>query len=248
MPPPSAYQARRDVNVERLSRLDAVIVPSRRTAEIYAQLGVDPSRVRSLQFAVRHLERIRPKEIAAPPNPVRFATLNGCASVQKGSEVVLGALERLTAAGLAERFELTVLGWAPEEARARLAGFPSARYAGWYDSGGLDELLEQFDVGIVPSVWEEAYGWVGVEFLAKGIPVIGNARGGIVDYTREGETGWVNADASAEGLASIMTAILERPEQIGELNGAIRRERRRIVKPFEEHARELQDVYERALR
>jgi glycosyltransferase involved in cell wall biosynthesis len=233
--------------VQRLSRLDAVIVQSRRVAEIYTDLGVDASRVRVMQFSLRHLERIAPREIGPPSGPVRFATLNGGASVQKGAEVVLGALEQLTNAGLADRFELTVLGWAPEETVRRLERFPSARYGGWYDPERLDVILEGFDVGIVPSVWEEAYGYVGVEFLAKGVPVIGNARGGIVEYTRDGETGWLNQDASAAGLASIMADIVERPAQVSELNARIRRDRARILKPFAEHAREMEAVYQEVL-
>jgi glycosyltransferase involved in cell wall biosynthesis len=84
---------------------------------------------------------------------------------------------------------------------------------------------------------------VGVEFLAKGIPVIGNARGGIVEYTRDGETGWVNRDASAAGLAAIMAEIIERPEQVPELNARIRADRDRIVKPFERHVDEIEQLY-----
>ncbi|GAH32542.1 unnamed protein product, partial [marine sediment metagenome] len=38
----------------------------------------------------------------------------------------------------------------------------------------LNYILEKADVGIIPSIWEEAYGLVGIELLAKGIPVIGN--------------------------------------------------------------------------
>ena len=246
-PSAASYQARRDLNVERLSRVDAAVVQSRRVAEIYARLGVEPSRIRVAQFTLPHIEDIAPKEIASPPEPVRFATLNGCASVQKGAEVVLGALERLTAAGLADRFELTVFGWIDEQTLRRLERFPSARYGGWYDPEGLDAVLEPFDVGIVPSVWEEAYGYVGPEFLAKGIPVIGNRRGGIVEYTRDGETGWVNEDASAAGLASIMAGIVERPGQVVELNAHIRRERSSILTRFAAHAGEIEGIYGQAI-
>ena len=242
-PSARSYQARRDINVERLSRLSALIVQSRRAREIYTTLGVADERVRVMQLTLRHLEGIRAKEIASPPGRIRFVTLSGCASVEKGAEAVLGALDELTRAGLAHRFELGVFGWVADETRRRLARFPNVRIGGGYEPDQLNELLEDFDVGIVPSIWEESYGYVGVELLAKGIPVIGNARGGIVDYTRDGETGWVNEDPSASGLASIMAGIIARPEQISELNAAIRRERARIIKPFADHAREIEGVY-----
>jgi glycosyltransferase involved in cell wall biosynthesis len=242
-PPARSYQARRDINLERLSRLAALIVQSRRAREIYTTLGVAEETVRVLQLTLSHLDGIRAKEIATPPGRVRFVTLSGCASVEKGAEAVLGALDQLSRAGLAHRFELAVYGWVAEETRRRLARFPNVRIEGDYDPDQLNELLEDFDVGVVPSIWEESYGYVGVELLAKGIPVIGSARGGIVDYTRDGETGWVNEDPSASGLASIMAGIIARPEQISELNAAIRRERARIIKPFADHAREIEGIY-----
>jgi len=145
--------------------------------------------------------------------------------------------------GLGDRFELTVLGFVHDDTRERLERFRSARWGGFYEPENLDTVLLPFDVGIVPSVWEESYGYVGVEFLAKGIPVIGNARGGIVEYTRDGETGWVNRDASAEGLASIMADIIRRPEQVPELNARIRAQRERIVKPYERHVDEIEALY-----
>ena len=237
------YQARRDVNVQRLGMLDAMAFQSRRASEIYAALGVPGDRMRVLQFALRHIERISPKAIDAAPDPVRFATLAGAASVPKGSEVVLGAVEELERMGLGDRFELTVLGFVHDDTRERLERSRSARWGGFYEPESLDTVLLPFDVGIVPSVWEESYGYVGVEFLAKGIPVIGNARGGIVEYTRDGETGWVNRDASAEGLAAIMAEIVRRPEQVPELNARIRAGRERVVKPFEAHVDEIEAMY-----
>jgi glycosyltransferase involved in cell wall biosynthesis len=115
---------------------------------------------------------------------------------------------------------------------------------GPYDARDLDRLLDEFDVGVVPSIWEEAYGYVGVEFLAKGIPVIGNALGGILDYTRDGETGWLNQSADAEGLAEIIAAIAAAPEQVPELNASIRADRDQIVKPFGRHVEEMVGLYE----
>src|SRR5437588_2825020 len=175
-----------------------------------------------MQLTLRHLARMRPRTIDAPPVPIHFATLNGRAAVAKGTEVIIRALELLHQEDLAGRFTLTVLGAASPETQRRLEQFPSARYAGGYDVTMLDEKLDRFDVGIVPSVWEEAYGYVGVEFLAKGIPVIGNRRGGIVEYTREGGTGWGNEDASGDGLAAIIAQLLRYPAQVLEM-------RRRVV-------------------
>jgi glycosyltransferase involved in cell wall biosynthesis len=224
--------------------VDALIAQSPRVAEIYAGLGVDGSRIRVLQLTLRHLERLTPRTISRPPRPVRFAALNGAANVEKGSEVLLGALTELQASGLDDRFTLTVFGGMPERTRARLGRFPAVELGGRYQPRELDGVLTGLDVGIVPSVWEEAYGYVGPEFLAKGIPVIGNALGGIPEYTRDGQTGWLNDGASAEGLAAIMTEIIRNPHQVCERNRWILEHRSEIIKPFDRHLEELEAVYE----
>jgi glycosyltransferase involved in cell wall biosynthesis len=107
----------------------------------------------------------------------------------------------------------------------------------------LDSMLDAVDVGLMPSVWEEAYGYAGVEFLAKGIPVIANAIGGMRDYVREGETGWLNRSCSAEELADIVVEIAARPEHLAELSERIVADRDRIVKPIARHADEMDAIY-----
>jgi glycosyltransferase involved in cell wall biosynthesis len=84
---------------------------------------------------------------------------------------------------------------------------------------------------------------VGPEFLAKGIPVIANAMGGMPEYTRDGETGWLNQSCSAAELARIMREVVERPEQVAELNVRILAARGTIIKPMARHGNEMDEVY-----
>jgi glycosyltransferase involved in cell wall biosynthesis len=108
-------------------------------------------------------------------------------------------------------------------------------------------LLDEVDVGIVPSIWEEAYAYAGMEFLAKGIPVIANAIGGMPDYTRPDQTGWLNRSCSAAELAAIMRDIVENPAQVADLNRHLRDERSSIVMSLERHADEMDAVYRELL-
>jgi glycosyltransferase involved in cell wall biosynthesis len=96
-------------------------------------------------------------------------------------------------------------------------------------------VLDDVDAGIIPSIWEEAYGLAGPEFLAKGIPVIANAMGGMPEYTRDGETRWLNQSCSAAELARIMREVVERPAQVAELNVKILAARETIIKPMARH-------------
>jgi glycosyltransferase involved in cell wall biosynthesis len=107
-------------------------------------------------------------------------------------------------------------------------------------------MLDEVDVGLVPSIWEEAYGYVGVEFLAKAIPVVANAIGGMPDYVVPGETGWLNRSCSAAELAEIMAAIAEQPGQVAALHDRLRSHRPPAVKTIEAHAEEMAAVYAEA--
>jgi len=134
----------------------------------------------------------------------------------------------------------------PEFAR-EAARTPGIEIGGPYAPAELDAILDEIDVGIMSSIWEEAYGYAGVEFLAKGIPVIANAIGGMTDYTRDGETGWLNRSCSADELAEIMGDIVDRPDQVARLNARVLAEHDSIVKPLARHADEMETIYREAI-
>lgn len=243
---PAAYQRRRDVNVERLGRVGALIAQSPRVAEIYAQRGVSDERLRSLRFTLSHIERLRPRSISAPPDPITFTTLGGCASRTKGAHVIVGALRELRARGLEARFRLRVYGGVHDEVRGELEGYQGVEIPEMYTRDRLDSLLDAVDVGIMPSIWEEAFGYTGLEMLAKGIPLIANPLGGIVEYAREGQTAWLNAPCTGEGLAELMAALIAQPRQVVEMHRRVLAAREELIRPFSEHVEAMNAIYREA--
>jgi glycosyltransferase involved in cell wall biosynthesis len=241
-PGAGAYQRRRDVNVERLSRVDRLIAMSSRVAEIYTHVGVDHRNMQTLQLTLAHIERLRPRTPSGTP-PVVFGTLNGMQSVAKGGRLLLDAVRQVADSAEPGSFRVLAFGFVNHDFDRELDELRPFERAGFYGQNQLDALLEPVDVGIVPSVWEEAYGYVGPEFIAKGIPVIGNAIGGIPEYTRDGETGWLNQSCSADELARIMLEAIERPAHVVELNARIRAARSELLKPFARHADEMDAIY-----
>lgn len=243
----AAFQRRRDINVERLNRCDRLIGMSTRVSEIYAMLGVDRARLHTAQLTLSHIERLNPRTIPDPPAAVTFATLGGGESAEKGARVLLDAVRLLANEAATHRFRLLLCGHvAPafaEEARAT----PGVELPGVFTPDRLDSMLDSVDVGLMPSVWEEAYGYAGVEFLAKGIPVIANAIGGMTDYVRDDETGWLNHGCDAPGLAAIMRDVIEHPQQIADLNEKLRTQRDSIVMPLSRHAGEMEAIYRELL-
>jgi glycosyltransferase involved in cell wall biosynthesis len=157
---------------------------------------------------------------------------------------VAGALDELASMGLTDAdLTLSIGGQVDPVVAERIASSPFVRRIGGYGASELDVMLDEFDVGLVPSVWEEAYGYVGIEMVAKGLPVIGNALGGIVEYARDGETGWLNRDLSPSGLAGIMAAIVREPEQVVARSEWILEHHEELIKPMRAHVVELDGVY-----
>jgi glycosyltransferase involved in cell wall biosynthesis len=174
---------------------------------------------------------------------VTFATLGGGESVAKGSRLLLQAARMLADAAEAGTHRLLIFGQCERELAAAAAGLPGVELRGTYRPQQLDGLLDEVDVGLMPSIWEEAYGYAGIEFVAKGIPVIANRIGGMVDYVREGETGWLNDARSGRGLGEIMLALAGDPERVAAVAGSTRAARSELVTSMPDHADAMDGVY-----
>jgi glycosyltransferase involved in cell wall biosynthesis len=241
---PNAFQKRRDVNVARLNRADRLIAMSERVAEIYALLGVDRTRMSTIHLTLSRFERLHPRIQKCRP-PVAFATIAGLSSHAKGSRLLVDAVRLVSDSVPAGSFRLIVLGEVDPAVASEVERLNEIEVGatGPFSAEQLDALLGEVDVGIVSSIWEEAYGFVGLECLAKGIPVIANAIGGIPEYARDGETGWLNRSCSANELAQIMRDVIERPAQVTQLNRRILAERDTLIKPMTRHGDEIDAIY-----
>lgn len=242
---PELFQRRREVNLDRLNQTDCLIAMSTRVSEIYASLGIDSSRLRTVQLTLAHLERLEPQQRRCHPErePIIFASLSAFESTAKGGRLLLEAVQILAELGLSERFRVLIFGHVDPGLAASATGLHELQIRGAFAPQHLNDLLEEVDVGIMPSIWEEAYGYAGIEFLAKGIPVIANALGGMPEYVRDGHTGWLNQSCSAHELANIMAGVIEHPTQLDELSENITSSRSSLVKPMKVHEAEIGAIY-----
>jgi glycosyltransferase involved in cell wall biosynthesis len=245
-PVADSYRRRAAVNVDRLGRVDALLAVSHRVAELYRQRGVAGERLQVMHITLSHIERLAPRQVI-PSGVVTFGSLSAGESISKGSELVLEAARRV-AARHPNGFRLLLRGRAAPEVRRAAAEISEIEVAGPYVPDELDAVLDPIDVGLLPPIWEEAYGLAGIEFLAKGTPVLANAVGGIVDYVRDGENGWLNHSCTAEELAELMSAIIRDPGQVTARSATACAARDALVTPLAVHADKLDMVYAGARR
>ena len=242
---PPLFQKRRNINLNMLKKIDLLLAVSKKVNDIYNYF-LKTNNIITLNPTVKHLNYIFPKEMKTITFPIKFFTLDGCASMQKGSKLMFETLKILNSNELNSYFEFHIWGEL-DKAIKDILKYKNVYYHSAYNVKDLNYILEKADVGIVPSICEEAYGFVGIEFLAKGIPVIGNKKGGIIDYTIDNFTGWVNKSAIAEELANIVEGIIKNPKKILELNENILHNRNKIIKTEEQHFYEIKDIYENVI-
>ena len=240
------FQKRREINVERLKMIDLLIAHSKRVEEIY-RFFMKTDNLITLNPIHNHLDNIFYKQFDIVNFPIKFGTIAGCANIEKGVKVIIEALKILKEKGLSSKFLLIVLGDISPNFQQELSSLPNVIIIGRFRSEDYNRILDHIDVGIIPSIWEEIFGVVGSEFLAKGIPIIGNKRGGIVDYTIENMTGWINKTCSGQELAEIMQNIINNPQEIVKLNNSIIQHRNQFVYPYNEFYKKNESFYHQIL-
>jgi glycosyltransferase involved in cell wall biosynthesis len=129
-----------------------------------------------------------------------YALAAGRLVPEKGFDVAVAAAR---AAGV----PLTVAGEGPDESRLRsLAAGAEVTFTGWVSGERLQELRAGAAVVLVPSRWEEPFGYVALDALAAGVPVLAGDAGGLPEVVGADNT---LALDDAAGWASRLRALIE---------------------------------------
>jgi glycogen synthase len=72
----------------------------------------------------------------------------------------------------------------------------------------MPDILQQFDVLIFPSIYEEPLARVTQEAMASGLVVVGTTTGGTEEILKDGETGLTFAPKDADGLAEQVNRLI----------------------------------------
>jgi glycosyltransferase involved in cell wall biosynthesis len=84
----------------------------------------------------------------------------------------------------------------------------NVEFLGFVDSSKIIELYKSVDVTVVPSIWSEQFGMVGPESLACGVPVIGSNVGGIPEWLKDGEYGFLVPPRDIKMLSEKILSLL----------------------------------------
>jgi glycosyltransferase involved in cell wall biosynthesis len=97
------------------------------------------------------------------------------------------------------------------------------RFAGWLDGDALADEFANASLVVIPSLWPEPFGLVGIEALAAGRPAVASATGGIVDWLEDGVSGLCVAPGDEAALAAALNELLADPGRQETMGAAGRR-------------------------
>lgn len=194
------------------ARFRALLVASRHMAEEYRRNGVDTDRL--------HLLPLFPPKITpdASPPPSRPRTdrvlFVGRLVALKGALQLVDVIAKAGAA-LGRPLTLVIAGEGNEaESVRRQADTRSVNVEllGYVNAERRTQEMRNADLLLVPSLWPEPFGLVGIEAGCVGLPAVGYRKGGISDWLRPGKTGESPAETSSnpdELAAAVVRALAD---------------------------------------
>ena len=99
---------------------------------------------------------------------------------------------------------------------------------------------------VLPSVWPEAFGKVGIEVMSVGRPVIGTDVGGISEWLVDGKTGRLVPPRDSKAIAVTVNAIFSDHTIFQEMSINARKQAERFS--IEAHAQAVVEVYSSLIR
>lgn len=184
-----------------------VLLPSRYMHSVMRQNGLRDHQLAMIGYFTPLLD-----EPTTPyPTDTRLILFAGRLTESKGLQVLLRALSLVK-----PPWRLLVAGTGPYEAQARRLAArldlqSTVSFRGWVSQAESVSLYREASVVVVPSLWPEPLGLVGLEAMACARPVVSFATGGIGEWLSDGETGFLVPPGDAGALAAAIDRLLAEP-------------------------------------
>jgi glycosyltransferase involved in cell wall biosynthesis len=143
--------------------------------------------------------------VAAPTAPI--AVFAGQLIRGKGLDILLRAIQKL------DQVRVIVAGAGSgrgdsERLCARLGIQSRVEFLGPVGPEAMAAVYDRGRVAVVPSLWPEPFGMVGVEAMRRARPVVGARHGGIPEWLTHGVTGWTFDPGSYASLARALRSAM----------------------------------------
>jgi glycosyltransferase involved in cell wall biosynthesis len=184
-----------------------MIVASRFMKTILCDNGFKDNRIEMLPLFT-HVQPIDTSD-ACPQEPVVMAL--GRIVPEKGFHQLIRAFSKIR-----QNASLVIAGEGPflndlKKLVEDLGESHRISFPGWLVPERLPDFYQKCSMVVVPSLAPESFGMVGLEAMAYQKPVIASNIGGIPDWCKDGETGFLVNPGDETALAEKMNLLIENP-------------------------------------
>ncbi|MGC4017998.1 MAG: glycosyltransferase [Muricomes sp.] len=226
----AGYQKLRDYYISMFRMIDMMHYNSTVTESVYRKyIGSVAGKV----IDISNKDILNHKHLKDISNNIRLAFLAAPSSI-KGYGILRQALDGLWEEGY-RNFELHSYG---NSAKSERYLFTHPRYK----HEELKQIMDYTDMVIVPSCWNETFGFVVLEALSYGVPVLLSERVGAKDIIDRGKTGII-VSPDANSLKAEIRKVLDSPIQcLRGMNEYI--VNNQTIKTMDMHTKEMVELYE----
>lgn len=194
---------------EYLRKVDQVVVPSQYLYDQVLSFGVNPTKLLKVQNGVLPPE-VEVHKVTHPK--LKFIFLANL-TIEKGFGLVVDTFKSLANEGY--KFVLDVYGRAHTDDSEvanlvnSLNNIPDSKYHGPLSPEEARKIYADYDVSLVPSLWDEIYSLVLDESLAMGTFVLVSNKGALPERVVDGINGKVFDPSEPNSFAQSLRDILE---------------------------------------
>lgn len=189
-----------------LNRVASVVVGSQSMKrDLLEEAGIEAERIAVIPPLVGEYR----EELAEHGNSESMILYVGRITPYKGLSYLISSLPQIKTP-----FKLVVAGDGYQLGEVKklcrkLRTEKKVEFLGWQRQANLHKLYCKCALVVLPSVWPEAFGMVGVEAMAHSRPVIAFDVGGISDWLYKGENGILVKPMDVCGLANSIDSLLK---------------------------------------
>lgn len=224
-------------NKRLLEGAELLLPVSKKVKEIYEKSEIKNN------YKVLHIGNItannfkKYKKVDNKSSIIKVVMLGNFSNIKGGNEFI-----KIANALKGEKFEFYFLGRASEEEKEKMKK-NNIIDKGTYKQIELPNILKEYDLGCVLSIWEDNAPQVVMELLNNNIPVIGTQMGGIPDFINDGENGFLYNPYSINSFNNLIKRLkMLTVSECEEMKEKIIR----TLTP-EEHFKELEKEYNKIL-
>lgn len=114
-------------------------------------------------------------------------------------------------------------------------------FHGRYEYSQLKEMFNKIDLLIVPSIWKETFGFIGLEAQSYGVPIMVSEHVGFKDLIEDGKTGFIYK-VDGNDFENKLSLILDNPSVLAKINENI--SKMKFSSIMEKHTDEIINLYQ----